>query len=163
MIKQTVAVPKRPARRYFIVDIKNLLGGACYVTNEGVRFAEGVLRRELGMRPDDQALIGVTAVQAVFPVHRVFPGKAQRIQCGSDGAELAILGALDPAHVASRFDEVVIVSGDGMFAGSAAQLAFYGTRVIAAGHRSGMSAKLRLAAHRTHYFTNTFNDMKAAA
>lgn len=163
MIKQAVAVPRRASRRYFIVDIENLLGGARHVTDEGARFAEWVLRRELGMRPDDQVLIGVTAVHAMFPVHRVFPGSAQRIKCGADGAEIAILAALDPAHVARRFDEVVIVSGDGMFAGLAAQLAFYGTRVVAAGHRSGMSARLRLAAHLTHYFTETFNDMRAAA
>lgn len=163
MIKQMMTVSKQPTRRYFIVDIENMLGGARYVTDEGARFTEQVLRRELGMLSNDQALIGVTAIQAMFPVHRVFPGKAQRIKCGPDGAELAILGALDPSHVAHRFDEIVIVSGDGMFASLAAQLAFYGTRVVVAGHRSGMSARLRLAAHRTHYFVNTFDNMKAAA
>lgn len=163
MIKQMTAVPKQPARRYFIIDIENLLGGARYVTDEAVGFAELVLRRELGMHPDDQILIGVTAIHVMFPIHRVFPGKAQRIVCGPDGAELAILRALDPSHVAHRFDEVVIVSGDGMFASLAAQLAFHGARVIVAGHRAGMSARLRLAAHLTHYFVSTFDNMKAAA
>ena len=163
MVKQALVVSRRSARRFFIVDIENMLGGACHVTDDAVRFAERVLCEELWMRDVDQVLIGVTAVQAIFPVSRVFPGKAKCIKCGADGAELVILGSIDPVHVARCFDEVVIVSGDGMFAHLAAQLAYYGTRVIVAGHHGGMSARLRLAAHATHYFTTPLNEMKAAA
>ena len=151
-------------RRLFVIDIENIAGSAYNVTPAGALRVRRLLERELGLADDEQAVIAVTADQGVFPVAQAFPGKQVLVRRGASGADLALIESIDARHTAARYDEVVLVSGDGIFAQLASMLAYYGATVTVAADANQLSARLRLASHRTHIL-NTLTSMyqKAAA
>jgi hypothetical protein len=67
---------------------------------------------------------------------------------GISGADRALVDVLHQEHVAERFVEVVIVSGDGIFADVAAELGQQGVVVTVVARQGSLSARLRLAATR---------------
>lgn len=145
-------------RRLFVIDVENIVGGACNVTEQGAMWAREILRKELFMRDEEHAIIAVTASQALYPAALAFPGKLLRVRFGESGADLALIDALDPKKDATRYDEVIFASGDGIFAATASQFAGLGTRVAAIAHPGGFSPALRLAVHDTLYFKDTYED-----
>lgn len=150
-------------RRLFIVDIENIVGGAMLVTEEGAKQARHILEVELGLRSDEQVILAVTADQCVFPVARAFPGKTLRVRHGESGADLALIDSVDPAHVGARYDEALIISGDGIFTSLAVAIGYTGVRVTAAAYEARMSARLRLACHYAHFFQTPHTAEKAIA
>lgn len=68
---------------------------------------------------------------------------------GRDGADRALLDVIAHEAIASRFERVVIGSGDGAFADAAAGLAAAGVDVTVVGPEGGLSTALCLAAHRS--------------
>jgi len=64
---------------------------------------------------------------------------------GLDGADLALLEVLGE-NIAARFTEVVLVSGDGIFADAVAVFAALGVHTTVIAHRDGLSRRLELAA-----------------
>lgn len=109
------------------------------------------------MRSDEHAIIAVGYSAGLFPAAQAFPGKSLAVRYGASGADLALIDAVDASHVARRYDEVVIVSGDGIFSGLAAEIASRGGKVIAVGHPGGVAARLRLAVHEVIYFRSTYD------
>jgi hypothetical protein len=73
-------------------------------------------------------------------------GEARRVvRSGRDGADLALVQIVDTENVASRFERVVIGSGDGIFAEPAARLQSLGASVTVVSRRESLSRELSFA------------------
>ncbi len=134
----------RRGRRLVVVDLENVVGGLC-ATEAMTRWGKRFLDDSLGLLPHDLVVVGVDGrtmplVAWDWERARIVPGRAQK-----DGADLALLEVLDE-DVARRFDEVVLVSGDGIFADIVASLIQQGVKVTVAAHESALSLELQLAA-----------------
>ncbi|WP_190242443.1 NYN domain-containing protein [Rhodococcus ruber] len=111
------------------MDLENLLGGrigACSVAEIWCEY-----RQVTGMRWDDHVIVAVSKKNAVATFFAL-PGTVQRV-VGSDvpdGADLALIGAVDIAWTARRFGQVMAATGDGIFAGTAARLHAQGLQVV---------------------------------
>ncbi|MBN9202038.1 MAG: hypothetical protein ABS61_13775 [Microbacterium sp. SCN 70-18] len=152
-----IAQANEGQRRLFVIDIENVVGGAQNVTVEGARWARRMLERELGMQNDQHAVVAVGYSAGLLPAAHAFPGKSLAVRYGASGADTALIDAIDASHAARRYDQIVIVSGDGIFTDFAAEITNYGAKVIVAGHPGGVSARLRFAAHETIYFSTTYD------
>jgi hypothetical protein len=75
-------------------------------------------------------------------------GPQYLLRSGPDGADLALLAAVQQDNIAARFPHVVIASGDGIFAGAVTDLAASGCRVTVVSRRGRLSLQLELAASR---------------
>lgn len=150
-------------RRMFVIDIENVVGGARNVTFEGAMWARRILEAEMGMMAEEHAVVAVSASQALIPAAAAFRGKSLRVRFGESGADHALIDAIDVRHTATRYADVVIASGDGIFADLAARLAGAGVRVTAVGHEHGVSAALRLATHHVHYLSHSFASAEEVA
>lgn len=153
MLTQTAgAVPPRKralrGRRLVVVDIENCVGGAV-LTRSAACWAREVVQRELDCS-SDQVVIGVSHVGLIATAD-AWPGARVVVESGPDGADLALLEVLQHEDVGRRFDEVAIISGDGIFAKAVAQLGAMGVRVTVIGHRGHVARRLRTAAAETRY------------
>ncbi|MDP9458816.1 MAG: hypothetical protein M3Q22_00735 [Actinomycetota bacterium] len=138
-------------RRLHVVDIENLAG-------TGPPDSGAVTH----LRATYMDVVGVSSVDHVVvacnPGCLVDVGAGWRLRCaryrvgsGCNGADLALLDVLECESVAERFTEVVIASGDGIFASSAARLSSVGCDVTVVSRRRSLSTKLALAAQRVVY------------
>jgi hypothetical protein len=72
-----------------------------------------------------------------------WPGARLLIGSGPDGADLALMRQLGDARwIARRFDQVVIGSGDGIFASTARAIRQFGIAVGVVGREGGISKSL---------------------
>lgn len=135
--------PLIAGRRLVAVDVENVTRGT--VRTEQARQTRAEITRVLGLTDTDQVVIGVSPCN-LLSCWTAWPGARYVVRPGVDGADLALLEVLTSENVETRFGEVVIASGDGIFAGAAADLAARGVRVtVLAGHGC-LSTKLWLAA-----------------
>lgn len=137
----------RPPRTLAVCDLENLAGVDprlvpaptwARITNAFIQTA--------ALQPDDLLIVAVNPGLAI-EAHRAAPTARLRCRRGTNGADQALLDELaDPWWVATRFDRVVIGSGDGGF--TEAVVALNHTTIettIIADHRC-VSRRLRLAA-----------------
>ena len=117
----------KAGRKLFVVDIENAVGigtvdeGSCLKVKSRIE-------REYKPARGDLTIIGVSHKNNVFPA-RAWDGARIVLQEGHDGADLALEDVLSSENVEERFSEVVIVSGDGLFADQAARLRSLGVKV----------------------------------
>jgi hypothetical protein len=157
---------KRPVRllerSLHVVDIENLAGTG--------RPHLGVVAQ---LRATYADVVGVAAqdhvVVACNPGCLVDVGVGWGVHCaryrtgwGCNGADWELLDVLESEGVAERFTEVVIASGDGIFAPMAARLACVGCGVTVVSRRRSLSAKLAVAAQRVIYLPD-FEEIGARA
>ena len=117
----------KAGRKLFVVDIENAVGiGA--IDEESCQMVKSRIEREYKPAGGDLTVIGVSHKNNVFPA-RSWDGARIVLQEGHDGADLALENVLSNENVEERFSEVVIVSGDGLFAGQAARLRSLGVKV----------------------------------
>ncbi|WP_445185147.1 NYN domain-containing protein [Pseudonocardia sp. Cha107L01] len=140
-----------------VVDIENVAGGAV-MTEASAAWARDVVVSALAVSDGEQVVIGTSHV-GLFHISSVWPGARLRVRSGPNGADLELLEVLTGEHVEERFDEVTLVSGDGIFAEAIAHLGAAGVNVTVASWVESISAKLCLAACRTVYL----NDVTASA
>lgn len=114
-------------RKLFVVDIENAVGIGT-VDEESCRKVRDRIEREYKPADNDLTVIGVSHHSNVFPAH-AWDGARIVLREGHDGADLALEHVLSAENVERRFGEVVIVSGDGMFAAQAARLRSQGVKV----------------------------------
>lgn len=115
------------SRRLFVVDIENAVGlGA--VDELSCRRVKDRIEREYKPAGGDLTVIGVSHQNNVFPAHG-WQGARIVLKEGHDGADLALEAVLSSENIEERFSEVVIVSGDGLFAKQAARLRSLGVKV----------------------------------
>lgn len=131
-------------RRLVVVDIENVVGGLC--RTEGMtRWGRRFLQDALHLRPQDQVVVGADgetmhAVAWDWARARLVLGRHVK-----DGADVALLDVLDE-DLPRRFDEVLLVSGDGIFTDAVAALTQQGVKVTVAAHECSLSLQLRLVA-----------------
>lgn len=138
-----------PGRRLHLVDIENLAGASAPSLGQ-VREVQGLYTDCLPVGAMDQVVIAsshLTLLNAALG----WPGARYRVRSGPDGADLELLDVLLYENVASRFSEVVIGSGDGVFASVAAILAASGVWVTVASRRGHLSRRLELAAREVFF------------
>ena len=152
--------PKKRAlqgRRLVVVDIENVAGGAV-LTEAMAEWARNVVVSALAVVEGEQVVIGTSHI-GLFHAASVWPSARVKARSGADGADLELLDVLTAEHIEERFDEVVLVSGDGIFADAVARLGGAGVTVTVASWTDSLSARLRLAAGRTVYL----NDVNVTA
>lgn len=142
-------------RRLIAVDVENVIGGAARTIDEAT-WAMRVVDSMFHLAPTDHVVLGACHYDALAvglawqPVHaRLLPPRS-----GQDGADLALLEVLDGEQVDQRYDQLVLISGDGIFADSVSRLTGTGMEVVAAAHRGGFSRRLQAAASRSVFLTD---------
>jgi hypothetical protein len=133
-------------RRLVVVDIENVVGGAVMTTEQAVG-AHLAVKHVAELSGTEQVVLGTSHFGAV-PTGLGWPGPRLVVRSGQDGADLALLGVLIEERIAERFDEVVLVSGDGIFTEAVAALGAAGVEVTVVAHTSRCSKRLRMAAAR---------------
>lgn len=140
--------PLTTNRAIHVIDIENLVG-----TPNLTKTDVDLIRRRMGhvmpRSPGDHDVLacshhGLLAAATGWPQARYL------IRSGHDGPDEALIEVLQSERVADRFNNVVIGSGDGVFAFAAAALASHGCHVSVVARPGSLSAQLKLAAHEVH-------------
>ncbi|WP_030486074.1 NYN domain-containing protein [Nocardioides aequoreus] len=125
-----MSIPSRK-RRYFLVDIENPTRGAKATCEEVATFWNILKGQAPGIAPHDHVVVG--ASRGVAQRYRSsITGANVRWVTGAnapDGADHALLAAIDLYRVARHYDELVIVSGDGCFSALARRAKTFGLSV----------------------------------
>ncbi|WP_421735703.1 NYN domain-containing protein [Cellulomonas sp.] len=139
--------PPAGPRTLFIYDIENVIGAGAHITAAQVGRAQARLNAAVPVRPGDHTVIACNGANAAA-VHLSWAGSAdRRVRSGRDGADAALLEAIDDAKwVAARYKRVVIATGDGGFAEAVASLKAAGCTVVVIAPDVGLSKRMRLAA-----------------
>ncbi len=136
-----------PRRTLALCDIENL----CLVAPDRA----SVEQLAAGLSSTDHVVVASHPNgRSVFAASSVFPGALLRVRHGVDGADTALQDEIsDTRFTASRFDRVMIASGDGVFTESVVALNEAGghTVVIAWPHK--LSRRLRLATSEVRILT----------
>ncbi len=152
----------QPSRQLQLVDVENLLGNPRPLEVEVRECAR--LWCELVPTPcTSQAVIACNhgAAEAVF---WGWDQSARRlIRSGNNGADEALMDVLRDENIGTRFTQVVIGSGDGIFADAAAWLATQGLDVTVVSRPNALSRRLQLAASRVIAFEQPDAVVPAAA
>lgn len=105
-------------RRYFLVDVENPTRGAKATPEEVAAFWRILREQAPGIAPHDHVVVGASR-RVTRKYRAAIMGSNVKWIVGADapdGADLALLGAIDLYRVARDYDELVIVSGDHAFA-----------------------------------------------
>ena len=135
-------------RRLVAVDIENVVGGAVMNVGQAVN-ARLCVSTAVGLRGDEQVVIG-TSHAGMLSAGLGWTGSRLVVRSGENGADLALLDVLSE-DVEQRFDQLVLVSGDGIFTDAVVALGAAGVRVVVVARREACSRRLRMAADRTLY------------
>ncbi|MCQ9368646.1 NYN domain-containing protein [Brevibacterium sp. 91QC2O2] len=136
-----------PSRRLVLVDIENVVGGGVCMPHE-VQRAQTAVVTAVGLRPGDQVILACGRFGADVVGFEWEGARRLLFREGPDGADLELLEVLGNEHVEERYSEVVLVSGDGIFAEIVARLGQFGVDVTVASLPDSCSKRLKLAAAR---------------
>lgn len=137
---------RTPGRRLAAVDIENIAGGSIRTPEQARwvrRMLEGVFDIEttpVTVGVSEAGLVNAYAGWGSHSTPRYVAGT------GVNGADHALLDVLNTEGIAQHFDEVVLVSGDGIFAEAVARLGAQGVRVTVVAHLGPLATRLQLAA-----------------
>lgn len=116
-------------RTFHLVDMENLVGGAVSTRSVAGAWTEYVTAA--GVREGDQVVVGVARRHAATTFFALPTGIRRLVGSdGPDGADRALLEAVDVGLVAERFERVVIGSGDHAFTDLAAELLQRGISMV---------------------------------
>ena len=139
--------PALRGRRLVLIDIENMVGGAVLTDAAAVAVLREVARHAC-LTAVDQVIIGVSHI-GMLPVGLALPTARLLVRSGPNGADLELLTVLREERIAERFNELVLVSGDGIFTETVAELGAAGVSVTVVGREGCISTRLRLAASHT--------------
>jgi hypothetical protein len=133
-----------------LIDVENIVGSASFS-----RELAGAAR----LAYDDAAPAGAVNIIVIATSHHAapeawfaWPETARRlVRSGRDGADLALIDVISMERIAQRFDQVVIGSGDRIFAFPAARIQAAGCPVTVVTRRESLSRELRLAVRDVRY------------
>jgi hypothetical protein len=142
------------ARALYLLDTENLTGMPLPTEK-----ALGDLRHAVGLATPlaagDLVVVGASSGIGALRSGLAWPGARVVLRRGQDSADLALIGAADPAFIGRRFDTLIVGSGDGGFTGLTKNSAGRGVRVIVLARREGLARRLALAAHEVRYIDIT--------
>jgi hypothetical protein len=141
-------------RTLSLMDLENLLGGDVETTAVRDMWAEFVTAIDL--RHDDHTCVAVSRHHAAAAFFGL-PGNVQRIigANGPDGADLALIDAVDYRWIAANFGQVVVASGDHIFAPVAERLRSVGLPVVQVIGAGTSSVRLYQASSDHRYLAKT--------
>lgn len=144
-------------RRIFVVDIENAIGNGV-ITEEDVIRERAFFEEFYSITDKDFVVVGVSHGNNVFPA-RSWTSARIVLKHGHDGADIVLKNVLNHERIEERFEEVVIVSGDGAFSEEAKRMKKAGLRVTIHAETK------RIAARLLHYATyaNLTHDHRIAA
>jgi hypothetical protein len=153
MTYEFTSSPADEKRRYVLFDVENPTHGAKATSQDLAALWRLIEKKVLGITPDDHIVIGA-ARYVVRRYRAAVQGANIKWVVGADapdGADRALLAAINLHRVARDFDELVIISGDRAFAELARRAKALGlsVHVITAEHseqRSMLSRELAAAA-----------------
>jgi hypothetical protein len=135
-------------RRLVLVDIENIAGGACLSAN-AVRTVKSKVIDAANIGEADHVVIGTSHI-GLLEVGCNWPGIRYVVRSGPDGADLALLEVLSE-NVPARYGEVVLASGDGIFADALSELESEGVPTTVIGRTGAVAGALKMAASRVVY------------
>lgn len=150
---QPTAAPAGP-RRYVLIDIENLTAGSS--TRSEVRALwRSLTQPGFGITTDDHVVVGASR-HVARKLATSMAGSNVRWVVGAaepDGADRALLAAINLHQVAKKYEELVIMSGDHAFSDLARRAKALGLRVhvvtsIKDGHGRSLSRELAAVADR---------------
>lgn len=130
-------------RALHLVDLENLAGWGAVDVDRLADLA-GVLYRLGGVRHGDHVVVAANPRQLVA-ASGAFPGARLLVGRGADGADLALLEGRTALEVVRRYDRLVVMSGDHIFADLAHSVRRWGRPVHVVSHPDALSWRLRRA------------------
>lgn len=131
-------------RTLHLVDVENL-AEAAHLDEAAVAEQGDSYRSVVDVGAVDHVWIA-SHPRLAYAARSGWPGARILVGHGPDGADLALLDALAMDDIAERFDEVVVGSGDGVFASTALQLRLLGLQVGVVARAESLSRRLAQAA-----------------
>lgn len=132
------------SRRLFVIDIENLCGKPV-IEEADVKAAQKFANEAFHPSINDLVVIGTSHTSNFINAGMAWRGARQVFGSGHDGADLALLAAISEYNVVS-FEEIVIMSGDGIFADAVDEIASKGVIVTVVSIGRCLSKKLAGAA-----------------
>ncbi|MGA7436095.1 MAG: NYN domain-containing protein [Solirubrobacterales bacterium] len=137
---------KHRPRAFHVIDIENIIRNPRPTLNE-VRQAKETYLAADHYRSGDLVVIAcnhgaASAVAFGWPEARLI------LRSGKDGADLALLQALDEGDIPNRYSVTIVASGDGIFADAVSLLGRQGVEVTVIYPTDGISRRLEMAAFR---------------
>ncbi|SDL41042.1 NYN domain-containing protein [Arthrobacter sp. ok362] len=148
-------------RRLVLVDIENVVGGAVMLVEQAAN-AHVAIAEAVSLVGGEQVVIG-TSHFGVMATGLGWRGPRILARSGRNGADMALLEVLTEEHVEERFDEVVLVSGDGIFSEAVAALGTAGVNVTVVALAGHCSKRLRMAASCTVFLNYGAAEVDGAA
>jgi hypothetical protein len=150
MHKAPFFIPSRRARTLHLVDVENLVGGTNLRPGD-VREVARLYRSAARIRDRDHVIVASSHHCAPLVWFEWDPSARRLVRSGSDGAELALLAVVETERPVGSFDRLVIGSGDGIFAETAARLQQAGVAVSVVTRPEALSRRLRFAVRDVRY------------
>jgi len=132
------------SRKIVLIDLENMLFGNHADDHRRDRSTE-ILELAQARRPEDMLIVGCNPHLA-FLANEHFPGAKIVTGKGKDGADTALIEAIDASHAAGRYSELCIVSGDHAFGEIAHAARKVGLAVRVVAPHAGLSTALRVYA-----------------
>lgn len=140
------------ARSVYFVDVENIAGSVAPFSSQIKKVWEEV-KATTEFQEGDIVIVGASSEATLFEAFNALPSARQLFRDGKDGADLALIEAIkdELGNVCSksgrlRFDRLVLVSGDGIFADHIARAPRFGIKTAVCAPMNGFARTLRLAA-----------------
>lgn len=133
-------------RRMILIDLENIVGGGVSVP-EQVHEAQAAIAAAVAPRDDDQVVVACGRFSVDVVGFEWQGARRLVIRAGTNGADLELLDILETERVGDRFTEIVLVSGDGIFAEVISRLGLHAD-VTVASRADSCSRRLRMGANR---------------
>ena len=131
-------------RRLFVIDIENAVGNG-KLTPESVAAEVRRIQEFYSFDDNDMAVLGVSHSANVFPAAE-WAGARIVLGKGENGADIALKKVLNEERLDERFQELILVSGDGIFTDDVEKLRAAGTKVTVDSRKRSLSRLLEVAA-----------------
>lgn len=148
-------------RRLVVVDIENVVGGAVMRAGQAA-WARRTIQEAASLNSCEQVVIGTSHV-GVLATGLGWRGPRIVVRSGVDGADLALLDVLTEERIEERFGDLILASGDGIFADVVASLGASGINVTVVTRPDRCSRRLRLAARQVIPLEEHVTDFGGAA
>lgn len=139
----------RPTRRLVLVDIENYCGKG-KLTERDAAAAKRAIEHSYDIVDEDLIIVGTSHTANLLACWDGWPGARHVIGYGHDGADHALIEAFHE-HRLDTFAKVILVSGDGIFAGVAERAKAVGTPTVVASREDALSRRLACFAAAIRY------------
>lgn len=131
-------------RRLVVAEIESIAEGAVRTVSLAL-WAKRQVAEAIALKEGEQVIVGAThrsalAARMVWPQSRIVTGPR------AEDVRNEILQVLQEERISERFDELVLASGNGVYAEAVSSLGASGVEVTAVAWPENLSKRLRMAA-----------------